>query len=339
MEQRRFFPRVISLYAGLTASDPIHSINNQASPTPNPINMPAAEPPKPSPQAPPPAKIDNSAQIKSPAIRTMKSDLDRLFKTAPPSVAQRITKPGYVNPATQKAHQNAGVYVILGVILVLLIATGSGLYYFWDSIFPPPAPIEIRKAIPPAPFFATESSRTVDIPKTDRQRFIKLMADSMKEFERDGTMKRILVKLSDASGEYFINMRDFLDFYQIVPPENLAKRLSANLMIFVYSASSGTRLGFAIKTNDANRTLRDMLDWEPSMRVDFTPLFFGVKLAPVSLTFEDRSYHNIDWRYLKLSSDTDIGIGYGVFPAKNLLIIGTSKELMETTIGRLFDAK
>lgn len=340
MEQRRFFPRAISLYAGLTANDPIRPIiNNQAPPTPNPIKMPAAEPPKPPPQAPPPAKTDNSAQTKSPAIRTMKSDLERLFKTAPPTVAQMITKPGYVNPAAKKAHRNAGVYVMLGVALVLLITIGAGVYYFWGSIFPPPPPIEKIKATPPAPLFATESSRTIEISSTDRQQFIKLMADSMKEFERNGTMKRILVKLSDASGEHFITLRDFLEFYHMTPPESLVKRLGANLMVFVYTASSGTRLGLAIKTNDASRTLRDMLDWESNMRTDFNPLFFGVKLAPVSPTFEDRSYHNIDWRYLKLSSDTDIGIGYGIFPAKNMLIIGTSKELMETVISRFFDAR
>lgn len=340
MEKNPSFPKAISLYAGLVNDNPIRPvINNQAPSTPNPINMPTAEPPKPSSQAPLPAKTDNSAQIKSPAIRTMKSDLERLFKTTPPSVAQMITKPGYINPATKKAHRNAGVYVVLGVMVVLILAGGGGLYYFWGTLFPPPVPIEKIKAIPPAPLFATESSRTIDISSTDRPQFIKLMADSMKEFERNGTMKHILVKLSDASGEHFITLRDFLEFYHITPPEGLVKRLGANLMVFVYTASSGTRLGLAIKTNDTSRTLRDMLDWEPDMRTAFNPLFFSVRLAPVSLTFEDRSYHNIDWRYLKLSSDTDIGIGYGVFPAKNILIIGTSKELMETTISRLFDVK
>lgn len=334
MEQRPSFPRAMSLYAGLINTNAIPPIiNNQTPSIPNPVKTPITEPPKPPPQ-PSPSKTNNPA-----AIRTMKSDLDRLFQTAPPSIAQRITRPGAVNPAVKQAHKNAAVYVILGVMLVLFIIAGAGAYYFWDTLFPPPPPIERIKPVPPAPLFATESSRTIDIPQTDRQQFIKLMADSMKEFERNGTMKRILVKLSDASGEHFITLSDFFEFYHITPPESLIKRLDANPMIFVHTASSGTRLGFAVKTNDASRTLRDMLDWEADMRTDFNPLFFGIKLAPVSLTFEDRSYHNIDWRYLKLSSETDIGIGYGIFPAKNMLIIGTSKELMETVISRLFDAK
>lgn len=317
-------PRPITNSNTPTASPPL----NAAPPTP----APAPEPPKtPPPQA-------NPSQT-SPAIRTMKSDLDRLFKTTPPSISQMITRPGSVNASAKKARQNTGVYVIIGVILILLIIVGSGVYYFWDTIFPPPKPIEFIKATPPAPFFATESSRTIEIPPTNRQQFIKLMADSMKEFERNGTMKHVLVKLIDATGERFISPSDFFNFYQITPPANLVQRLGAHVMVVVYTAASGTRMGLAMKTNDVNRTLRDMLDWESGMLNDIKPLFFGVQLAPISLTFEDRSYHNIDWRYLKLSSETDIGIGYGVFPAKNLLLITTSKEFTETIIDRLFNAR
>lgn len=309
------------------------TINNEMPPIQNPMKKPSAETPKSLQQTPPP---ETSSPI---AIRTMKSDLDRLFQTTPPSIAQMITQPGSINPAVKKAHRNASVYVVLGVMLVLLMIAGAGAYYFSDTLFPAAPPVERIKAVPPTPLFATESSRTIEVPPTNRQQFIKLMADAMKEFERNGTMKHVLVKLSDVTGERFITPSDFFHFYQITPPATLMKRLGANLMIVVYTAASGTRMGLAVKTNDINRTLRDMLDWEPSMLNDIKPLFFGVPLAPVSTTFEDRSYHNIDWRYLKLSSDTDIGIGYGVFPAKNVLIITTSKEFTETIIDRLFNAR
>ena len=334
MDQNPSFSKVTSLYAGSGNNSPIHpTINNQSPSAPSPSKAPPIDPPKPPQQEPP------SIETNSPAIRTMKSDLDRLFKTSPPSISQMITKSGSVNPAIKKAHRNASVYALLGVTFVILIMIGTGVYYFWDTLFPPPQPIEFIKATPPAPFFTTESSRTIEVSTTDRQKFIKLMADSMKEFERNGTMKHILVKLSDAAGERFIAPADFFDFYQITLPANLIKRFSANAMIVVYTTASGTRLGLAMKTNDVNRTLRDMLDWESSMLNDIKSLFFGVQLAPLSLTFEDRSYHNIDWRYLKLSSETDIGIGYGVFPAKNLFFITTSKEFTETIIDRLFNAR
>jgi hypothetical protein len=124
-----------------------------------------------------------------------------------------------------------------------------------------------------------------------------------------------------------------------MPPESFLKRLDPPFMTYVLASSDGTRLGLGVHTKDTNRTLRDMLDWEPKMMEDLRPLFFDKNITPVDLIFEGRSYRNIDWRYLKLSADTDIGIGYAVFPANNVLIITTSKGLMETVINRLFDAK
>ncbi len=278
-----------------------------------------------------------SPRIERPSIRTMKSDVDRLFKTAPPSIAQMITKPG-ISQVARKSLRSASAYIVVGVTVILFLIVGTSTYYFRNILFPPPVTTEIKKATPPAPLFATETSRTIEISQNDRQQFLKLMSDSMKEFERNGTIKHILVKLSDTPDQRFINMSDFLALYHIVPPESLLKRINGNLMTFVYTMSAGTRLGLAMHTSDRNRTLRDMLDWEQNMFVDFKPLFFGADVAPLSPLFEDRSYRNIDWRYLKLSLATDIGIGYTIFPAGNILVITTSKELMETAINRLFDA-
>ena len=276
----------------------------------------------------------------TPAIRTMRSDIERLFKTAPPSVAQMVGKPAPVSPIVKKHTRVAGLYLALGIMVILLIMIGAGVYYLRETLFTPRAPAEIPKAIPPTPFFATETSRTIEVTQNDRQLFLKLMDDSMQEFERDGTMKRILIRFSDTPDKRFTTISDFLGTYHITPPESFLKRLDARLMAFVYTTTSaGTRLGFAMHTNDPTRTLRDMLDWEPNMQIAFTPLFFGKQIAPVTTAFEDRSYRNIDWRYLKLASETDLGIGYTIFPAGNILVITTSKTLMETTINRLFDAR
>jgi hypothetical protein len=65
-------------------------------------------------------------------------------------------------------------------------------------------------------------------------------------------------------------------------------------------------------------------------------MFFDERTDTIVAPFEDRTYRNIDWRYLKLSQAKDLGIGYGVFPASNVLIFTTGKEGAETTINRLF---
>ncbi len=274
-----------------------------------------------------------------PAIRTMKSDIDRLFKTTPPSVAQMISKPAATHAAAKKQTRIAGVYIALGAMVALLLIAGGGAYYFRTTLFPPAVPVEIMKAPVPQPFFATESSRTLEVAQTKRQKFLDLMNDAMKEFERDGTIKRILIKRSDTPDQHYMSLAEFFDFYHINPPENLIRRLESDLMIFVYTTTNATRLGLAVRTTDSNRTLRDMLDWEQSMSENFKPLLFDQQFTPATLSFEDRSYHNIDWRFLKLSSDTDIGIGYTIFPSGNILIITTSRQAMETVINRLFDAR
>ncbi|MDP3778493.1 MAG: hypothetical protein Q8R30_00395 [bacterium] len=297
---------------------------------PIPTKVPAKQP------AEPPQKPIEPIERMS-AIRTMRSDVERLFKTAPPTVAQMIGKPGPGTATLKKHARIASAYLVLGIFVILAIGGGAGVYYFRAALFPAPQVTEIPKAITPNPYFATETSRTVEIRLTDRQQFINVMNDSMKEFERDGVMKRILIKFSDSPSLRYISLSEFLDFYHIISPPNFLKRLGSDLMIFVYTQSGGTRLGLAARTTDTSRTMRDLLDWEPGMINDLRPLFFGQQLSPLTTVFEDRSYRNIDWRFLKLSQETDIGIAYTVFPAGNIMIIATSKEEMETIINRLFD--
>ena len=332
MAEHTSFPEDTSSFGKQADRGPLPPLMGEIPPSPSPkTDTPA----KPSSESPESVQGAPSADTRKSAIRTMKADVERLFKTAPPSIAQMIGKPGPMSPIAKKHIITASLYVALGI---LFFVAGGTLYYFWDSLIPSPTVTEIKKAVPPAPFFAIESSRTVQVTQSDRQQFIKLMNDATKEFERDGTVKRILIKYVDTPDERFATMSDFLNVYHITPPEKFLQRLIPGLMVFVYT-SSGTRLGLAVRTSDPARTMRDMLDWEPSMLFDFKPLFFSQQLAPVTTAFEDRTYRNIDWRYLKLSSDTDIGIGYTVFPAGNILVITTSRAAMETVISRLFDAR
>ena len=85
--------------------------------------------------------------------------------------------------------------------------------------------------------------------------------------------------------------------------------------------------------------LRDFIQWEPLLPIAFRPFFFDEKPEGLIAPFQDRSYRNIDWRYIKLSEEEDLGIGYAIFPAKNLLVVATSKETMEIVINRLFEGK
>lgn len=263
----------------------------------------------------------------------MRSDVQEYFKTSKPSFLDLVSQEIKLPPTDfGLPRKKINFFQILGGGAILLLA-GTFAFFFLNL---PQEPIA-KKLVPPVPFFATESSRTITI-KGDANSFLQLMIDSYREPERLGTAKRIMIKIDDTKGERFADFTDFVNLYHMSPPRSLLDRLHSPIMTFFFAGGDGNRFGLAVKTKDPDRTFLDMLNWESSIFLDLQSLFFDQPPESSLSLFEDRTYRNIDWRYMKLSADKDFGIAYSVFPARNLLIITTSKELLETVINRLFDA-
>ncbi len=278
------------------------------------------------------------------AIRTMKTDAEELIKTTKPSLIQtlgRETRP--LNPNTRPAKKLP--IRLIALIIVILLALGTGGFLLWRSVSITATPTTnkigatLARTTPPSAYFATETSRTISVKKTDRAEFLRLMNDAWHEKEREGTVKRIVLKVQDGPNERFATLTDFFDLWRVAPPQELLDLADQNLMLFMYAGATGNRLGLAVKTRDQERTFAAMLRWESSLLAQITPLFFDERTDTIVAPFEDRTYRNIDWRYLKLSQDKDLGIGYGVFSASNIFLFTTSKETTETVINRLFDAR
>ncbi len=277
---------------------------------------------------------------RKPAIRTMKSDVEELFKTTKPSLIQLIgQEAGAKKFEKEEGRKNSKkIYFYTAALMAILIALGVSTYLLFFKNQPEPTPA--IKLVPPAPLFATETSRTISVKTDNKAQFLQLVEDSMRETEREGSIKRLIIKLQDKSGkERFATIKDFFNFYRINPPARLLEALNDNAMFFIYNEPGGNRIGFALGTRDPNRTWRDFISWENSLLSDFQPLFFGEKPEVVIAPFEDRTYHNVDWRFLKLSPEKDLGIGYTIFSAKNILLITTGKGAMETAINRLFESR
>ena len=288
------------------------------------------------PQAPS-QKIGEERKVN---IRTMRSDIDTLLKTAKSSLVQilsaeakkEVPRPGGIKTGEYRK------FTIIG--LVSLGLTAAGLISFWWFSTPVGPPVEThKKLIPMAPLFAIESSRTIEIKIQDRQQFLKLIADSLGEIERAGTIKRIIIKASDGPQERFVTVSDFFNFYRIQAPKTLVEQLTEEPMFFFYYGDSGVRFGMAAKSRDADRTLRDALLWEDTLGREIYPLLFTSDPPAENAFFEDRTYRNIDWRLAKLFPEKDLGIAYTVFPARNIFVLTTGKESMEVMINRLFDAR
>jgi hypothetical protein len=280
------------------------------------------------------------------AIRTMRTDAEELLKTAPPSLGQMVGRQPAptLSGAPVSSRSGRKIPMLATAVIVLIIAAlgGGGFLLVRATILSPSVPPKTTTAsaptrqTPPAPYFATETARTISVKKTDRAEFLRLMNDAWQEKERTGTVKRIIIKVQDGPNERFATPQDFFDLWRIAPPQELLDIMDPNLMVFMYAGETGNRLGFAVRTRDQARTFAAMLRWEPSLLAQITPMFFDERTDTIVAPFEDRTYRNIDWRYLKLSQAKDLGIGYGVFPASNVLIFTTGKEGAETTINRLF---
>lgn len=266
----------------------------------------------------------------------MKSDIEEMFKSSKPSLIKIISRETERGPILQEKRGFKKYYYAASGIAALALAGAAG-YWLLTQEREMAVPI---KLVTPAPFFATETSRTISIKIQDRAQFIRLLEDSMFEREREGIVKRVLIKIQDGPQERFATFSDFFStLWRIVLPQNLLAQIESPPMAFIYYGRDGARLGLAAKIRDPDRTLGAMLSWESSLLRDLQPLFFGERPETVISLFEDRTYRNIDWRYLKLSQAKDFGIGYMVFPARNLLLIALSKEAMEVAINRLFEAR
>jgi hypothetical protein len=286
-------------------------------------------------------KMSLPPEKKKTAIRTMKSDAEDLFKTTKPSLLQMLNREATAETAVpnrkigNKKKSRLGYYYIGGVLIGVLLV-GSGAFLLLKSSDRE----QIKPAlISPPPFFSTESSRTISVKNRDRTVFLRLMEDAMRERERTGTIKRLNIKLEDRGKERFASLADFLDFYRIEPPPDFLNRIGDPFMPFIYQSGEGPRFGFAVRMRDRERTLRNLLTWEPFLLRDFGPLFFRESPDVVIAPFEDRTSHNIDWRYLKLSQDKDLGIGHSIFQNGGILVMTTSKESMETVIKRLLERR
>lgn len=275
-----------------------------------------------------------------PAIRTMRSDVEELFKNNKPSLLQMIGNESSP-PANAPAHRRRRGLTIAVIAIAAAIVVGGGVIILGlgSGSSEQPGTVGTVRRTPPPPYFATETARTITVKKQDRAQFLQLMDDSWREREREGTVKRIIVNLQDGPQERTTTLGDFFELWRIVPPTSLGQALDQNLMVFIYYGATGSRLGFAVRTREPERTFADMLVWEPSLLAGITQLFFDERPDTLIAPFEDRTWRNIDWRYLKLSQERDLGVGYAVFPVGNIFIFTTSKDAMETIINRLFDAR
>lgn len=295
-------------------------------------------------QNPQPSPPPESTRARDPAIRTMRSDVEGLFQKNQPSVAQMMAQTQ--TPPREKIKFrfhfpfSYKIFAVLGAVIIL-----AGFIYFFPSFFPKAFPgAQKPPATQPAgtsvAFFSTESVTPLTI-QLDHVPFFTEIKSVVKASDRQKTIRKIVIQFvaTQKTPARIASVSDFFNLYRITAPSQFLERLYPDFMPFVFYGKTGGRFGFLMRTKDPARTLRDVISWEKSLARDFDPFLFDAPVTQISPSFEDKTYRNIDWRFLHLSKDQDLGIAYTLFPAKDYLIFTTSKEAMETVIDRIFGGK
>lgn len=301
-----------------------------------------------------PASIETKAP--TPAIEPKATPLPKpLGVTAPIEKKLEI----YIPPQKSKLPL---IGVIVGI--VILLAAGGGLGYWWFYIKAPAAPvgkpsIETPEVItippieepsvikPTTPTIETPTITEVPEPETPQPTIIfdqiiittisslepaeltkNLKADT-NQILGDGITTRHLVKLSTKTEKRFLSAKEIFDLLDVSVPENIWQQVS-NADFASYKLNNSLRYGLIAKISAKEPVLALMQSWEPKIVNDVKQLFMGEPITiPEGYKFAGNVYLDFDKRYLNLMS-TETSIDYAV--SNSYLILATSKDMMFATI-------
>lgn len=277
------------------------------------------------------------------SIRTMQTDVAEFLQKKKSSFTQIAGQEIAARPTRPQSAPTPDIktrlirWGIRGFFLLFSLLAIGGLISLFISPVPRPAPEP--EAL--RPFFATEKERGAAARTADPKSLTRVLDDIYAERGRSNTITRIKIILEDGPIQRPLVLRDFFSLLGIHPRSpTFLERMEGSVMPFFFHARDGNRFGLAARTRDPDRTLRDLILWEPTLADNLRPLFFGERIqSPAQIVFEGRIFRNIDWRWLPLSPDKDLGVAYAVFSADQLMILTTSQAGMETTLTRLLDVQ
>ena len=296
------------------------------------------EDPKNSPESKQQPASAGHAEIK-PAIRTMKTDVEELLQKKRSSFTQIAGQeiaahPNSPAPAPKPSIKTRltqwGIRGLFGLFILLALA---GII----SLFISPVPRQTAKPEKIKLFFAAEKERDAVISSADKKSLARVLQSINSENARAGTITRLAITLEDGPSSRPPTLTDFFALLDIIPNSpTFLERIEGPIMPFFFHNGNGNRFGLATRTRDPARTLRDLILWEPTLANDLRPLFLNEHLQfPAQIAFEDKIFRNIDWRWLPLSQNTDLGLAYAVFSANQLMILTTNQSGMEAVLTRL----
>ena len=271
-----------------------------------------------------------------PAIRTMHSDVSEFLATTKPSLVSLLVRQAQweeYHSSPRPTHRQMAVGALaLGLGLAIAV-----LFLIWSVRGPGrggPQPGSGASS----PFLAYDSTETITVAEGN-ERFIAAINAIGQSRHSAGAFERLDFRLQTLSGRKEpLALAAFLDLALIRLPAAVAENAAGSPQFFRYQAASSVDFGIAVELQNAGHALASLRAAEPSLARDLQPLFLGVTPPPTLAPFENRTYRNIDFRYLPMDAEGKRGIGYVYLSAKRLLIMTTSADAMNHVIERAFEA-
>lgn len=275
----------------------------------------------------------------------MESDAQELLRGGKLTLADILGKTlrnsarGHAHDASSATSHYMRIATIAGgAFLSIALLAGIGAFFFIRSSPDVTPPEEKREERAPL-FFRVNFSESIAARAEERVQFMRNLESLAKKPEIPQAITQIIVTQDDGSENKLATLHDILTLFRVPLLDQLILPRDKPPMTFLYYGGGGGHIGLIFAPQDADRAFSSFFARERSLALDFAQAFFGEEVESALAPFQDFTYRNIDWRYQAISQEKDRGIGYGIFPARGLFMITTSKEAMEETINRLFEAQ
>lgn len=240
----------------------------------------------------------------------------------------KIPEPSYAPPVTTKRRIILRIIIILAVVLI----GAGGLFYWLGKKTPPSSPTPPSPPIitpqPSAPIISIKIIKTISL--TSDKSLFELLKEEAKLEQSIGTFKRIAVLKNERE---FLSAVELLQNLEISIPPYALSDFKNNYTLVLSSQSTGKRLGIIIELQNPENLKEQLKTWEPTLLDDFKNFYPSQVPGPrASQTFLDDAHQNVAIRYVNLPR-SDLTLNYTIL--NNLLVIGTSKELMYTVIDKI----
>ena len=218
--------------------------------------------------------------------------------------------------------------VAIGAIALALIGAGAFIYFKNKAIEPEPEPPIKTEPQLSAPLINIEEEEILSL--VEGRNLFQLLREEAKAEQKIQTFKRIGALKNETD---FLSLAEVLQNLEIPISPYVFSELKDNYNLLIFSQETGKRIGIIAETNNSENLKAQMRNWETTILADFKNLYpTQLPGQAASKNFLDNNYKNVIIRYKNLPYST-LTLNYTILG--NFLVIGTSKELIYSTIDRI----